>query len=250
MCQGLCGNSPSKSSDIKVTQPSGCAGVASATSIGASVEESEYIRPNQKALVNGREFVGPVNVVRKATLGEISFVDLQSKKTIDRLFLNEGPLGIVLTPLGDKAYIALDKTRLIAVLDMKTRQIKVLGYDKQQVGLSERFSALQQTGFLESEIIPVGIPGIPAQKVQHIDPREGFIISLEVGIKPLFTYLPPHLNEHILLKICDFLPLPLRNIRTYSRIRLPHGKHNVLFQHIEIGMFFLVQIWMFLGRIV
>ena len=27
-------------------------------------------------LVNGREFSGPVNVVRKATLGEISFVDL------------------------------------------------------------------------------------------------------------------------------------------------------------------------------
>ena len=45
-------------------------------SIGASVEEFEFIKPDQKVLVNGREFLGPVNVVRKATLGEISFVDL------------------------------------------------------------------------------------------------------------------------------------------------------------------------------
>ena len=45
-------------------------------SIGAGVEEFEFVKENQKVLVNGREFVGPVNVVRKATLGEISFVDL------------------------------------------------------------------------------------------------------------------------------------------------------------------------------
>lgn len=45
-------------------------------SIGASVEEFEFIKENQKTNVNGRAFTGPVNVVRKATLGEISFVDL------------------------------------------------------------------------------------------------------------------------------------------------------------------------------
>ena len=45
-------------------------------SIGAAVEEFEFVKENQKVLVNGREFLGPVNVVRKATLGEISFVDL------------------------------------------------------------------------------------------------------------------------------------------------------------------------------
>ncbi len=45
-------------------------------SIGATVEESEYVPAQQKTIVNGREFIGPVNVVRKATLGEISFVDL------------------------------------------------------------------------------------------------------------------------------------------------------------------------------
>ncbi|MCL4199599.1 MAG: hypothetical protein KJZ69_19050 [Phycisphaerales bacterium] len=45
-------------------------------SVGASVEDFEFIREGQKVLVNGQEFAGPVNVVRKATLGEISFVDL------------------------------------------------------------------------------------------------------------------------------------------------------------------------------
>jgi len=45
-------------------------------SIGASVEQSEYVKENQTVLVNGKEFSGPVNVVRKSTLGEISFVDL------------------------------------------------------------------------------------------------------------------------------------------------------------------------------
>jgi len=45
-------------------------------SLGAAVEEFEFVRASQKAIVNGREFVGPVNVVRKSVLGEISFVDL------------------------------------------------------------------------------------------------------------------------------------------------------------------------------
>ncbi len=45
-------------------------------SIGAAVEEFEFVKQAQKTIVNGREFSGPLNVVRKATLGEISFVDL------------------------------------------------------------------------------------------------------------------------------------------------------------------------------
>jgi len=45
-------------------------------SLGAAVEEFEFVRANQKAIVNGREFAGPLNVVRKSVLGEISFVDL------------------------------------------------------------------------------------------------------------------------------------------------------------------------------
>lgn len=45
-------------------------------SIGASVEEFEFVKEQQTVFVNGQEFAGPVNVVRKSTLSEISFVDL------------------------------------------------------------------------------------------------------------------------------------------------------------------------------
>ena len=45
-------------------------------SIGAGVEEAEFVRENQKITVNGQEFTGPLSVVRRAVLGEISFVDL------------------------------------------------------------------------------------------------------------------------------------------------------------------------------
>ena len=45
-------------------------------SVGASVDEFEFVKDRQTAIVNGREFAGPLNVVRKSTLSEISFVDL------------------------------------------------------------------------------------------------------------------------------------------------------------------------------
>ena len=45
-------------------------------SIGASVDQFEFVNEEKSVLVNGREFNGPVNVVRKSTLREISFVDI------------------------------------------------------------------------------------------------------------------------------------------------------------------------------
>ncbi len=45
-------------------------------SIGARVEQFEFVKDGQVAAANGREFTGPVVIVRKSTLGEISFVDL------------------------------------------------------------------------------------------------------------------------------------------------------------------------------
>lgn len=45
-------------------------------SVGASVEEFEFIREGQNVTVNGQQHSGPVNVVRRSLLGEISFVDL------------------------------------------------------------------------------------------------------------------------------------------------------------------------------
>jgi hypothetical protein len=45
-------------------------------SVGTSVEDFEFVKEHQQVMVNGQQYSGPINVVRKATLGEISFVDL------------------------------------------------------------------------------------------------------------------------------------------------------------------------------
>ncbi len=45
-------------------------------SLGALAERVEFVPKGRKAAANGREFDGPVHIVRKATLGEISFVAL------------------------------------------------------------------------------------------------------------------------------------------------------------------------------
>ncbi|MEX0654867.1 MAG: hypothetical protein WD534_12580 [Phycisphaeraceae bacterium] len=44
-------------------------------SIGAAVEQAEFIKPGTTVTVNGRTFPGPVFVARQTVLGEISFVD-------------------------------------------------------------------------------------------------------------------------------------------------------------------------------
>lgn len=45
-------------------------------SVGAAVDQYELIKDGQTTTVNGQTFEGPVYVVTKSTLGEISFVDL------------------------------------------------------------------------------------------------------------------------------------------------------------------------------
>ncbi len=45
-------------------------------SVGASIDEFEFVKERQQAIVNGQEHAGPFYVVRKSTLSEISFVDL------------------------------------------------------------------------------------------------------------------------------------------------------------------------------
>lgn len=45
-------------------------------SIGARIHQVEFVRAGQRAEANGRTFDGPVSIARRATLGEISFVDL------------------------------------------------------------------------------------------------------------------------------------------------------------------------------
>jgi hypothetical protein len=45
-------------------------------SIGARAEQVEFVPEGKTSQANGREFPGPVNIARRATLGEISFVVL------------------------------------------------------------------------------------------------------------------------------------------------------------------------------
>lgn len=45
-------------------------------SIGAKAHDVEFVPAGRSAIVNGREIAGPVNVARRATLGEVSFVVL------------------------------------------------------------------------------------------------------------------------------------------------------------------------------
>ena len=45
-------------------------------SIGASVDELEFIKRDVAVTINGRKFTGPIYVAHKTTLNEISFVDL------------------------------------------------------------------------------------------------------------------------------------------------------------------------------
>jgi len=54
---------------------SGAKGFPWQASIGAQVVEAEFVPPGGRVQVNGQEFTGPVHVVRKAVLKEISFVD-------------------------------------------------------------------------------------------------------------------------------------------------------------------------------
>ncbi|MBA2480459.1 MAG: Mu-like prophage major head subunit gpT family protein [Planctomycetes bacterium] len=67
-------------------------------SIGAAVEEHEFVREGATVLVNGRSFQGPVNVVRRSTLGEISFVDLGADGNTSAMVAATHP---ILDPQGD-----------------------------------------------------------------------------------------------------------------------------------------------------
>jgi hypothetical protein len=70
---GVVSRDPPAAREVVVSSKNGFPWQAS---VGASVEEFEFIRENQVVRVNGRDYTGPLNVVRKASLGEISFVDL------------------------------------------------------------------------------------------------------------------------------------------------------------------------------
>lgn len=58
-------------------------------SIGADADEVEFVKSGEKAVVNGQEVVGPLNIARKSSLGEISFVDLGADPHTDAMIANK-----------------------------------------------------------------------------------------------------------------------------------------------------------------
>lgn len=57
-------------------------------SVGATADEVEFVKAGQRVQVNGMEYEGPINVARKSTVGELSFVDLGADPHTDALIAN------------------------------------------------------------------------------------------------------------------------------------------------------------------
>ena len=72
IAEGLVSRDTSWARDVA---KSGANGFPWQASIGAAVVEAEFIPHGTPVVVNGQEFTGPLHVVRKAILKEISFVD-------------------------------------------------------------------------------------------------------------------------------------------------------------------------------
>jgi hypothetical protein len=72
IAEGLISRDTSWARDVA---KSGVNGFPWRASIGAAVVDAEFVPNGQSVSVNGRTFVGPLHVVRKAVLKEISFVD-------------------------------------------------------------------------------------------------------------------------------------------------------------------------------
>ena len=72
VAEGLISRDTSWARDVA---KSGTNGFPWQASIGASVVEAEFVPAGRTVIVNGRDFTGPLHVVRKSVLKEISFVD-------------------------------------------------------------------------------------------------------------------------------------------------------------------------------
>ena len=77
VAEGLISRETSWARDVA---KSGVKGFPWQASIGAEVVEAEFVPAGGRVEVNGKEFTGPMHVVRKAVLKEISFVDSGADK--------------------------------------------------------------------------------------------------------------------------------------------------------------------------
>ena len=102
-------------------------------SVGASVEEYEYVTDGQTVVVNGRKVKGPVNVIRKSTLGEISFVDLGAdRRSRARVAASAGETNMTFEQwLIAKGFVRanLDETQLASLQAAYDAEVAAAGED-------------------------------------------------------------------------------------------------------------------------
>lgn len=82
VASGVISRSTDAARDVKESAKNGFPWQAS---VGASADDVEFVKDGQTAAANGRTYEGPVNIARKSTLGEISFVDMGADPHTDAL---------------------------------------------------------------------------------------------------------------------------------------------------------------------
>jgi hypothetical protein len=120
-------------------------------SIGAGVEQFEFVKENQSVLVNGREFTGPINVVRKATLGEISFVDLGA----------DGNTSANVAACGEQSRTASARERIV-MEDSKTSTGVADMQNQEQAATLTTAPAVQAAAAVDLEADPVAVMRVHA----------------------------------------------------------------------------------------
>lgn len=85
MCTGVISRGTAAAKEIRDSAKNGFPWQAS---VGATADEVEFVKAGQKAAVNGTEIEGPMNIARKSTLGELSFVDLGADPHTSALIAN------------------------------------------------------------------------------------------------------------------------------------------------------------------
>lgn len=82
MASGIISRSTEAARDVRESAKQGFPWRAS---IGASADKVEFVKAGYKATVNGQEYEGPINIARKSSLGEISFVDMGADPHTDAM---------------------------------------------------------------------------------------------------------------------------------------------------------------------
>jgi hypothetical protein len=193
-------------------------------SIGASVQEQEYVPEGKVVIVNGREWRGPLNVVRRSTLGEISLVDsgadIDSHASIaaQAAFLEESA---PMTPTSPTDPTTIERERVLAIEALTANhptirasailsgwspldtEVAVLRHEKQQLELAKlRDSRPVTSDFVSgSRYVGTGAANVEiltAGLLLHV----GYSRAAETHLGARTTQLGHDLGARSLLDLC------------------------------------------------